>query len=77
MPAKSETSPQDGSLWIHLCVFFVTSTIVAGACFVFLYGMAWPGFVRFVFGLCVLVTVCICWNGAKKINNSEKSEDKQ
>ena len=76
MTAKNETSLQDGSFWIHICIFFVTMTIVAGVCFVFLYGTAWPGFVRFVFGLCALVTVCVCWNGANKINKSEKRENK-
>lgn len=68
MTEKNETSPQDGNLWTHLCVFLISMTIVVGACFVFLYGTAWPGFVRFVFGLCAFVTVCVCWNAAKKLS---------
>lgn len=62
-----------GELRIHLCIYLLSMTIVVGACFVLLYGITWPVFVRVVFGSCAVVTACVSWNAIKKLNNSGAS----
>ena len=72
---------QDGSAkvrvyWVYQCIFFSATTMVTGICFVLLYGANWPLFVRFVFGICAIVTVCVFWTTARKFIKGDTSSNK-
>lgn len=74
--ANQEETAEVRVYWIYQCIFVSAMTIVTGICFTLLYGVSWPFFVRFVFGTCAFVTVCVFWTTAKKfINKGPRTSD--